>query len=98
MEKQHFIKEWRKHRGLTQDQLAERIGVSPAVLSRIESGRQRYNQDMLEAIGRVLTCAPADLIGRDPTDAAAATWATLTPGERVAVTQVAKTFLDRRES
>jgi transcriptional regulator with XRE-family HTH domain len=62
----HFIREWRKHRGVTMDQLAEKLGVSLAVVSRLERGQQRYNQDLLERAAIALRCSPADLIQRLP--------------------------------
>jgi len=62
----NFIKEWREHRGLTQDGLAERVGTSKGYLSQFETGARRYNQDFLERIATALGCAPADLLGRDP--------------------------------
>lgn len=40
----HFIRQWRKHRGLSQEKLAERLGMSAANLSRVESGKQPYTQ------------------------------------------------------
>lgn len=63
----HFIKEWRKHRGLTQETLGERIGVDRTYVSKIEKGRKRYDQPFLEAAAVALACSPADLIMRDPT-------------------------------
>jgi len=65
--RRHFIKEWRKYRGLTMDRLADRLEISKATLSRIESGKQPYTQDTLEALADALSCEPADLIMRDPT-------------------------------
>jgi transcriptional regulator with XRE-family HTH domain len=64
----HYIKEWRKHRGLTQEQLAERIGMARSYLALIESGRRRYDQPFLEHAAEALQCSPADLIMRNPTD------------------------------
>lgn len=64
----HYIKQWRKHRGLTQEQLAERIGMSRSYLTVIEQGRRRYDQHFLEAAAEALRCSPADLIMRDPSD------------------------------
>jgi transcriptional regulator with XRE-family HTH domain len=64
----HYVKEWRKHRGLSQEQLAERIGITKSYLSRIENSKRRYDQPFLEAAAEVLRCEPADLIVRDPTD------------------------------
>jgi len=63
----HFIKQWRKHRGLSQEQLASRLGVATSTISQLETGKQGYSQATLEALADALTCSPADLIMRDPT-------------------------------
>jgi transcriptional regulator with XRE-family HTH domain len=44
------IKELRKSRSITQEQLAEKIGVDPKHLSRIEAGRGYPSLDALENI------------------------------------------------
>lgn len=90
----HFIKQWRKHRGLTQDQLAERIGIDRSYLSKIESGAKRYDQPFLEAAAEVLQCAPADLIIRDPRDPDGiwSIWDALAPAQRTQVVEIAKTL------
>lgn len=90
----HFIKEWRKHKGLTQDQLAERIGIDKGYLSKIENGKRRYDQPFLEAAATVLQCAPADLIMRDPTDPDGiwSVWDTLPQAQRVQIVEIAKTL------
>lgn len=57
---------------MSQEKLVERLAVetgyevSPGQLSRIESGKQPYTQDFLEAAASVLSCEPSDLIVRDP--------------------------------
>lgn len=63
-----FIREWRKFRNLTQEQLAERIEMSVGTISRVETGQQPYSQPMLEAIAAAVRCAPADLLSRRPDD------------------------------
>ena len=69
--RQHtFIRAWRKHRGLNQEQLAKRVGVSQETISRLERGTIAYTQPTLEAVADVLRCKPADLITRDPSDPA----------------------------
>lgn len=64
-----FIKEWRKHRGLTQEQLGDRLGLTQATVARIEQGKIAYTQPVLEAMADALRCEPADLIMRDPSRA-----------------------------
>src|SRR5437868_1495269 len=82
--RRHFIKEWRIHRNLTQDQLAERVGVSAPNLSRLENFRQDYTQSILEALAEALQCEPADLIMRNPMqpDAPWSIWETLKPAQQ----------------
>jgi Predicted transcriptional regulators len=67
----HFIKEWRRYRGLTQEQLASRLDVDRTTVSKIEGAKQEYSQGFLEAAAHALRCEPADLIMRDPTQPSA---------------------------
>lgn len=62
----HFIRDWRKHRGLTQEKLAERVGVSTGAISQLERGDVGYTQPMLEALSEELRCEPSDLITYSP--------------------------------
>ena len=88
----HFIRQWRKHRGLTQEQLAERIGIARSYLTKIERGDRRYDQPFLEAASDALRCEPADLIVRDPTatESIWSIWEQLTPTERLQAVAVIK--------
>lgn len=61
-----FLKEWREFRQLTQEQLADRIGISRVMVSKIERGLNPYHQAFLEAAAHALMCEPADLLVRDP--------------------------------
>ncbi len=45
---------YRMDKGLTQQQLAERVGTSHSQISRIESGRHRTSLESLERIARAL--------------------------------------------
>lgn len=92
--RRHFIREWRKHRGFTQDQLADQIGITKSYLSKIESGKRRYDQPFLEAAAEVLRCEPADLIIRDPADPEGiwSIWDQLKPVQRDLVVEMAKTI------
>lgn len=90
----HYIKEWRKHRGLNQEELAERIGIARSYLSKIESGKRRYDQPFLEAAAVVLRCEPADLIVRDPSDPDGiwSIWDQLSPVQRNQGVELLKTI------
>lgn len=50
----NLIRDARKHRGLTQAQLAERLGTSQSAINRIEKGHQNLSLEMLARIGSAL--------------------------------------------
>jgi len=62
----HFVHEWRKYRKLTQEELAERIGVTPGAISQLENGIVNYTQPTLEALAVALECEPGDILSKDP--------------------------------
>lgn len=64
--RRHYLKEWREARELTQEQAAERLGISRSQLSRIETMQSPYSQGLLEAAAEAYTCTVADLLMRDP--------------------------------
>lgn len=64
--KPHFIRAWRKARGMTLEALGEAVGMTSQNLGRIERGETAYTQDTLEAISDALSCPLADLLSRDP--------------------------------
>ena len=50
----NLIRDARKHRGLTQTQLAERLATSQSAVNRIEKGHQNLSLEMLARIGAAL--------------------------------------------
>lgn len=62
----HFIREWRKHRKMTQEQLAEAIGQTSGAISQLENGLINYTQPTLEAIASALSTSPSNLLGQNP--------------------------------
>ena len=89
-----FLKEWRKHRGYTQERLAEMTGLSKPYVSQLETGKRQYTQELLEHFAEALRCEPADLIIRDPSDPTGiwSIWDQLKPVERAQVVEIAKTL------
>ncbi|MDW9814959.1 helix-turn-helix domain-containing protein [Sinorhizobium meliloti] len=64
----YFFKEWRKKRGLTQEELAETVGVTPSSISQLENGKQGFTDTTLSALAEALSCNPGDLLMRNPLD------------------------------
>lgn len=62
----HYVKEWRDKRGLTQDQLAERVDRSRGLISQIESGTTLLTEDLIYALADAFQCEPGDLFRVNP--------------------------------
>jgi transcriptional regulator with XRE-family HTH domain len=56
-----FIAEWREAKGLTQQQLADRLGTSDVTISRWETRMRQADLDAQEAIAEALGIEPNDL-------------------------------------
>lgn len=88
-----YLKEWRKHRALTQEQVVDRLSAfddpllpsTAASLSRLENGKQPYGQRILEALAEIYQCEPDHLIGRNPEKAGEVIdlWQRLTDSQRI---------------
>ncbi len=87
-----YIREWRLNRGMTLEQLADRIGVKASALSYLERGQSAYTQGTLEALASALQTDPASLIMRNPNDADAiwSIWDEASEGERRQISNVVK--------
>jgi XRE family transcriptional regulator, master regulator for biofilm formation len=58
------VQRLRRERGLTQSELAERAGVSQAIISRLENKvRTNVNADVLKGLARALGCTTDYLVG-----------------------------------
>lgn len=55
------IQKLRKNSGLTQEELAEKIGISRAYMGFIEQGRYSASLEVLEKIAKVLRIKMSDL-------------------------------------
>ena len=62
----NLVRDARKHRGLTQAQLAERLGTSQSAINRIEKGQQNLSLEMIARIGSALESEIVSL-GAGPT-------------------------------
>jgi transcriptional regulator with XRE-family HTH domain len=56
----------RREAGLTQFQLAEKLGITQSLVSRYEKGQRRMYDDMLAATAKALDVTPNDILGIGP--------------------------------
>lgn len=91
---QHFVREWRKHLGMTQEELAVKIGAVVSSISQLENGKQGYSQAMLESLASAFGCETYDILRIDPSKAPeAADIATLLKGAQPEVKREAVGFV-----
>jgi len=60
--KEHPVKVWREHRGMTQAELADKTGVSQGQVALIEGGRRQGTVDVLKRIAEALSVDLDDLV------------------------------------
>ena len=61
-----FMRQWRKFKKMTLEQVAERVEVDTSTVGRIERGEIPYNQDFLERVAFAYGCEVTDLLSVDP--------------------------------
>lgn len=93
----HFLRSWRKHRSKTLEQVADHLHMSHSQLSRIETFKQPYNQELLEALAELYMCDVVDLLVRDPSEAEGiwTIWEHAKPAERKQIRDVAEALTRR---
>lgn len=98
MRRRIFLKQWREYRGLTQEALADRVGMSVSNISQLERGLQGYSDDGLSALAEALQCEPGQILNVDPTDDDAiwSIWERAEPGQRKIIMDVAKSIVGRK--
>jgi transcriptional regulator with XRE-family HTH domain len=93
-----YIRQWRDRLGITQEELADRAGLSYGYISLLETGKRGYTQDSLERIAHELRCTPGELLNVDPTRDASfmGLVETLKPHERRQAEDLVRLFVQRR--
>lgn len=61
-----YLREWRKHKGMSLEQASAAVGISHTTLGRIERGLVPYNQDLIENLALLYGVDPAELLRTDP--------------------------------
>ncbi|WP_157162888.1 helix-turn-helix domain-containing protein [Actinoalloteichus spitiensis] len=78
----HRLRRTRRRRGLTQEAVAKRAGISRPYLALLESGHRRFDRrGLLAALASALSCSTVDLTGepRPPADPSGAAALSLVP-------------------
>lgn len=92
------MRQWREFRGRTLEDVADKIGITHATLSRIERGVHPYSQSVLEAVAKELSTDVPSLLTRDPSDPENiwGVWELAEPDQRQMIVDIAKTIVKPR--
>lgn len=60
------LRELRDANGLTQEQMAERLGISVSLYNGLENGKRRMNADYIRGAAEIFRIPPSELIADDP--------------------------------
>lgn len=61
-----YLKNWRKFRKMTQEELAAKVQMSPPSISQLERGLQGFSDKSLAQLAVALDCTPGALLVHDP--------------------------------
>jgi transcriptional regulator with XRE-family HTH domain len=91
-----YVRQWRKFRNLTLDQLSARLEITSGALSQLERGEVNYTRATLEALADALRCEPGDLLIRNPLDPESpwTIWDKLKPATRRQALAILRTLAD----
>ena len=98
MKYQNYIRKMREKRGLSQEQLAQKLNTTNPQISNLELGKRRLTWEWMQRLAGALECQPLDLVeNADRTDTHAEknlldTYRALDPHQQEAVHKMA-TFL-----
>lgn len=89
------IRAWREYRRLTQEELADRIGTAPNVISLLEAGERGLSEKWLVKLADALETTPGRLLDYAPEDLDAAyldAALSVPPEDRPQVLAIIETF------
>jgi transcriptional regulator with XRE-family HTH domain len=93
----HYLREWRKHRGLTQEELAARAGIPKSILSRYETGDRRIHLETQFKLMAALDIRPAQFFSPPDAPSIDAMIAGETPEQRRRLVNMVKAFLKQED-
>ena len=64
----NFLRQWREHRGLTQEQLAEKVDTTANMIHYLETGERGLSAKWLRRLAPALNTTPGHLLEHDPNE------------------------------
>lgn len=92
----NHLKAWRDYRGLSQAQLAERVGTNSNMIGYLESGERGLSAKWLRKLADALDTSPGMILDHDPGELDSdilEIWATASNRVKRQISEIAKTLL-----
>lgn len=92
----NYLRAWREHRGLSQPELADKVGTSHQVIGYLERGRTQLSAKWLRKLAEALDTTPGHLLEHDPTEMQADIldiWSHINERDRAQATRVLRSFV-----
>jgi transcriptional regulator with XRE-family HTH domain len=91
----NHLRAWREFRQMTQEQLADAVGTTPAVISLLETGNRQLSLKWLQRFAKPLRTSPGFILDHDPNDLPTdilEIWATIPEETQPQALQILRTF------
>lgn len=91
-----YLREWRDHAGLSQEEAAEGMEIGRSQLSKVENGHHPYTQEILEKAAKKYGCTETDLLTRPPSEGETlfGLWPELSDQEKRQIVRMIHALLD----
>jgi len=94
----HFLKEWREFRRMTQEQLADAVDTTKGVISLLESGDRGLSDKWARRLAPALQTQPGWLLDYDPETLPTSileVWASIPADQQEQAIKVLQTFIKK---
>lgn len=91
----NYLRAWREHRGMTQEQLAERVDTTANMIHYLETGERGLSAKWLRKLAPALDTTPGHLLEHDPNDLPTDIldiWAHISKRDRETAIRILETF------
>ena len=92
----NYLKAWREHAHINQDELADRVGTTKSVVSLLENGHRSLSDKWLRKFAAALDTTPGHILDTDPNNLDSDIldiWVRLSKEDRGQAARILRTFL-----
>lgn len=91
----NYLRQWREYRKMSQEQLAERVGTTKAVISLLENEKRPLSSKWLRKLAEALDTQPGHILDHDPNELPADVfdiWSRIAKQDRAQAARILRTF------